>query len=243
MPTYETGHAKNAANLQDLISFVTGYGVAYNPTKPGILLAALNTKHTAAVGRLADVNTALAPHTIAVNTRDELFAPFAKRITRVVNAVQASAVPPSVIDDVKSIARKLHGQRAKPKVADDPATPEDESKQSISASQMSFDSRIENFHKLIQLLGAQPGYGPNEADLTVAALTTLHTAMVAANLTVINAYTAVSNTRILRDKELYDPLTGLVTVAGDVKTYVKSLFGASSLEYEQISGLRFRRPR
>ncbi len=25
--TSETGHAKNVANLQDLISFVTGYGV------------------------------------------------------------------------------------------------------------------------------------------------------------------------------------------------------------------------
>lgn len=31
--TSETGHAKNVANLQDLISFVTGYGATYNPTR------------------------------------------------------------------------------------------------------------------------------------------------------------------------------------------------------------------
>jgi hypothetical protein len=31
--TSETGHAKNVANLQDLISFVIGYGATYNPTK------------------------------------------------------------------------------------------------------------------------------------------------------------------------------------------------------------------
>ena len=28
--TSETGHAKNVANFQDLIEFVTGYGATYN---------------------------------------------------------------------------------------------------------------------------------------------------------------------------------------------------------------------
>ena len=39
MPTYyETGHAKNVANLQDLIAFCTGYGTTYNPTKTALKL-------------------------------------------------------------------------------------------------------------------------------------------------------------------------------------------------------------
>lgn len=29
--TTETGHAKNVANFDDFISFVTGYGAAFNP--------------------------------------------------------------------------------------------------------------------------------------------------------------------------------------------------------------------
>jgi len=29
----ETGHAKNVANLEDLISFCNGYGSSYNPSK------------------------------------------------------------------------------------------------------------------------------------------------------------------------------------------------------------------
>ncbi len=241
---HETGHAKNVANFQDEISFVTGYGAAYNPSKASIKLAALTARHTTAVANLAAVNAANAPWVTAVNSRDALFTPFSKLVTRILNAVQASAVPPEVIDDVRSIARKLTGKRAAPKgptIPDDPATPEDESQQSISASQMSFDARIENFDKLIQLLTTQAGYVPNEADLTVAALGTLLTNMKAANLAVINAYTTLSNARITRNKDLYDLITGLVTVAADVKAYVKSLFGATSPEYKQISKLKFTR--
>ena len=43
--TSETGHAKNVANFEDLISFVTGYGATYNPTKVPLKLA-VNTKNT-----------------------------------------------------------------------------------------------------------------------------------------------------------------------------------------------------
>ncbi|MBI4929199.1 MAG: hypothetical protein HY841_00430, partial [Bacteroidetes bacterium] len=46
--TTETGHAKNVANFEDLISFCTGYGTSYNPSKAGIKLPALNTQFTGA---------------------------------------------------------------------------------------------------------------------------------------------------------------------------------------------------
>ena len=47
--TTETGHAKNVANFEDLISFCTGYGAPYNPSKASIKLAALGTKRTGEV--------------------------------------------------------------------------------------------------------------------------------------------------------------------------------------------------
>jgi hypothetical protein len=34
--TTETGHAKNVANFDDLVSFVTGYRAVYNPSKASI---------------------------------------------------------------------------------------------------------------------------------------------------------------------------------------------------------------
>ena len=241
--TSETGHAKNVANFQDLISFCNGYGASYNPNKASITLAALGTKQTDAITALAAVNTNIPASTNAINQREIVFNPLNKLITRVLNAVAASDVSKQVIDDVKTITRKLQGKRATPKIPtiiDDPTTPANESQKSISASQMSFDQRIQNMDKLIQLLTSLPGYKPNEPELSIAALTTLFNNMIAANTAAINAYTPLSNARIERNKILYNEITGLVTVAANVKTYIKSLFGATSPQYKQVSKLKFK---
>jgi len=37
----ETGHAKNVANFEDLISFATGYGATYNPSKNSLKIQQL----------------------------------------------------------------------------------------------------------------------------------------------------------------------------------------------------------
>ncbi len=44
--TSETGHDKNVANLEDLISRCTGYGTAFNPSKLSLKIPALQTLHT-----------------------------------------------------------------------------------------------------------------------------------------------------------------------------------------------------
>ena len=53
--TSETGHAKNVANFQDLIEFVTGYGGTYNPSKSTLRLADLITLKASAESNLTDV--------------------------------------------------------------------------------------------------------------------------------------------------------------------------------------------
>ena len=39
---------------------------------------------------------------------------------------------------------------------------------------------------------------------------------------------------------LYDPITGLVQTAKEIKQYVKSIFGATSSQFRQISGIEFK---
>lgn len=51
----EVGHAKNIANLQDLISFCQGYGAVYNPTKSSLTIASLQTLYQTS---LTSLNTA-----------------------------------------------------------------------------------------------------------------------------------------------------------------------------------------
>lgn len=241
--TSETGHAKNVANLETMISFCQGYGGQYQPSNSLITVAQLKTKHTAGVNALAQVSADFAPFKNATNDRRELFDPFSKLCTKIMNAVEASNVTTDFIKDVKTIIRKLQGTRATPKIKDDSSTPEDESLQSHSASQMSFDQRIENFQRLIDLLSSNPNYVPNETDIKVVTLTGLRADMITANTNVKNVYTTYSNSMIARDVVLYDSNTGLVKIASDVKKYIKSVFGATSEQYRQISDLKFTKPR
>ncbi|MDP3682727.1 MAG: hypothetical protein Q8S01_02235 [Ignavibacteria bacterium] len=246
MANSETGHAKNVANFEALISFCTGYGASYNPSKSSIKLPTLTTLLTAANDKMSEVKTAESAWSDAVGAREILFKPLSKLTTRVLNALASSDVPASSVDNAKTIANKIQGKRATPKNSPppiDPAVPKEETPQNISASQMGFDNRIDNLDKLIKLLIAQPGYAPNETVLTTASLTTLLADMRAANTAAIGTNTVLSNARIERDKVLYKPETGLVDIVDDVKKYVKSLFGASTPQYKQISGLKFTRPR
>lgn len=59
--TSETGHAKNVANLDDLISFVTGYGTTYNPSKSIIKLTTLQTLYNDLKAKNTAVVTATTP--------------------------------------------------------------------------------------------------------------------------------------------------------------------------------------
>ena len=104
---------------------------------------------------------------------------------------------------------------------------------------MSYDSRLDNFDKLIKLLSSVPAYAPNEADLKIAALTALYTDLKAKNLAVLNAEIPLNNARISRNDILYKENIGLVDVASDVKTYIKSVFGATSPQYKAVSTLKF----
>ncbi len=244
--TSETGHAKNVANFEDMISFCTGYGTAYNPSKNSIKLPALNTLFTNAKNSLIAVTSATTAFINATNARVIAFQPLKKLTTRIVNALIATDASEEVVKDAKTIARKIQGRRASDKiitVVDNPSTPENEAQKSISTSQQSYDNLIEHLSKLKDLLSAEPNYTPNENDLKITTLTTLINDFKVKNTAVINATTALSNSRISRNDTLYKKTTGMVDIAQEVKNYVKSVFGATSSQYKQVSKLRFTRPR
>jgi len=239
----ETGHAKNVANFEQLVSFCAGYGTTYNPSKAAIKLTAMQTLSTNAKNALNAVNSALAALDNAVAARQVAFEPFSKFTTRVMNALKATDVAKQVEDNARSFVRKIQGSRATPKKTEiEKKTIEAEGKvvKEISSSQMSFDSRLDNFDKLIKLLAGIALYSPNETDLKVTALTTLYNDLKSKNNAVISALTTLSNARLTRNEIINNSNAGLVSVASDAKAYIKSLYGASSAQYKQISGLEFK---
>src|SRR3990172_11156005 len=110
--TSETGHGKNVANFEDLISFCTGYGTAYNPSKVNIKLPALNTLFTNAKTVLETVKSTKTIFDNGTNIREIGFEPFKKLCTRIVNALEATDASKQTVNDAKTINRKIQGKRA-----------------------------------------------------------------------------------------------------------------------------------
>ena len=241
MPIIETGHAKNVANFEDFISFVTAYGATYNPTKASIKLANLNAIFTQAKSDITNVMNKTVAFNNTSNARATLFEPLQKLSTRLVQALSSTDATKELIKDAKTVNRKLQGKRSKTiETITDPNAP---APNTISASQQSYDQLIEHFGKLIEILKSEPSYVPNETELKIATLNTQLTALKTANTNVTTAYTEVSNSRIARDKTLYKEKTGMYDVTLDVKNYVKSLYGISSPEFKQLSKIKFSKPK
>ena len=140
--TSETGHAKNVANLQDLISFVTGYGATYNPTKNALKLPQLNALYTASQTSLADVITKNTAYNNEVNERVNAFSGLKVLSTRLVNALETTDATAQVIKDAKGFNRKLQGKRAS--TATTPIEPNTPAPATISTSQQSYDQQIQH---------------------------------------------------------------------------------------------------
>lgn len=238
----EMGHAKNVANFNVLIAFILSYLDVFKPSRAAIEYASLQVVAENAKNSMENVNDASSANNGAKAARVVAFRPFSKLITRIINSVRSTDTSKEVDNQVRTLVRKLRGTRATPKKS------EEEKKVlaaagtevvEISASQMGFDDRLENFDKLIRLLAGISLYAPNETELKLSELSTYNDQLNMLNKEVVRTELSLGKARNLRQEVLYKDKTGLVDLALDTKSYIRSLFGATSKEYKQISKLKF----
>lgn len=235
----ETGHAKNVANFQELISFCKGYAETYNPVNTRLTITELEKLYTTSSEKLEEVATAKAAYSNAVNNRKNAFANLKSLATKTLNSFIVSGADALAIQNAKTINRKLQGSSKKTTVEKE-KTIEESTNKTISTSQQSYDQLINHFANLIQVLVQNTIYNPNEEELKTTSLQAKLNQLQENNTKLINAYTQYSNAMIQRNNTLYNPLTGLVQTSKEVKLYVKSIFGTKSPKYKQISGLEFK---
>jgi len=238
----DTGHAKNVTNFESLISAVSTFGASYNPTKDSIQLPALQSLLTNAQESLIALKKAESANSTAIDVRESEFKPIGSLFTKASNALKASSSSVQADETAKTILRKLQGKRASAKLTEQEksalqATGKEVNQ--ISASQMGYDERVDNFEKLISLLQSIPGYHPNEAELKIETLQALLADLKAKNSEVMKSYFVVETARGVRNDLLYKPLSGMVDISADVKSYIKSVFGATSNQFKLVSILHF----
>jgi len=239
----DASYASNVTNFETLISCITGFGDAYNSSNPLLKLEAMQGQFSDAKDVLKLVNSAEATYKRTDTIRLIAFKPFDSTITRVMNAFKSVDSTKETAAQVRAIVNLIHGTQSKskkPPVVEEEPKPEDKISKDITKHNHGYEARVENFDRLIELLMTVPAYTPNEADLSIAGLTSLHDDLKEKNSDVVNATTQYNNARLARFNILDKPDTGLTYVGLKSKNYIISAFNARSPQYKQVSKLRFR---
>lgn len=250
MSFIESGHAKNTANFDHLITLLQSYATNYTPSNPAIALTNLQTILTNAQGALTGVKTEYNNWKNATNNREIAFEPLKGLSTRLLNTLIAVGANDQTIKDYKSLNAKVQGskltkadagltQAPNEKLTDKTALPMQLPVKQVSASQQSFDNLIEHYDKIIKLLASIPAYNPTETVLKVATLQTMLANLKTVNTAAYTSYAKVSNARVARNKILYENPDALILLAKAAKAYIKGKFGATSPEYAQVSAIKF----
>ena len=233
--TSETGHAKNVANLQKLTEQVNVYTL-YNPPVDNLKIANLQTLYTDAIAKLSEVEDKRHANKNAITLRQSAFENLKSTCTRIINVLDILGLPQGTLDQAKSLNRVIQGGQKKS------TTPLEEGKEApktVSTSRQSYTQQAENFGILLQLLSTIPSYAPNEDELKLTNLNAFQTSLLSSTQAVDQTEAELNNKLIERDQLLYADGTGLYTIAQNVKKYVKSLYGATSSEYTNVSDIQF----
>ncbi|WP_434979300.1 hypothetical protein [Daejeonia sp. YH14] len=231
----EVGNARNVANLQKLTERVAVYAL-YNPPVESLTVESLQTLYTTASAKLTEVEDKRVANKNAIAARQATFENLKPTCTRIINFLQILGLEEGVLKQAKSINRRIQGGQKKSVTPPDPSG---ETVNTISTSRQSYTQICENFGILLQLLATIPTYTPNENDLKLTSLTTYHTSVMSSTQAVDQTEAELNAKLIERDNILYADGTGLYTIAQNVKKYVKSLYGATSPEYANVSGIEF----
>jgi hypothetical protein len=230
--TNETGHAKNIANFTDLIIVCKSFGTRYNPGRAELKISAIGKQLADAEIAQALLNKQVPLRTAAVAQKDAAFKKLPSLTTRVLSYFKSCHPLEGELNNARTIAKKIKGETKKGKAAK-------EGEAGISTSQMSMDSRIENLNRLIEVIAANSNYTPNETELQVTGLATYAGQLKSLSEAVVTAEGPENEARASRNQLLYNSQTGLVATGNDIKAYIKGVFGVSSPEYKQVSGIRF----
>jgi len=239
----ESGIASNLGNFQIMTGLCQGFGSKYNPFNPLIKLDALNGCYQLATESVNAVKEAKPPADRASDERSIVFTPLSDIVTASFNSLRSCGASSQVIADIRPVVYKLLGRRISAvKGETEPVTPEEPgagASKTISASQQSFNSKIDFMATYIEALKNEPKYSPNEEPLKITSLTALLGRMKDTNQTVVDTTAPLVAARSHRNQVFNHPETGLVAIASLVKKYVKSVYKPQSMEYKKIGGLGF----
>lgn len=237
--TSEVGHAKNVANLQKLTEQITVYTL-YNPPVENLTVPNLTALYSTTSVKLTEVEDKRNANKNAIVLRQDTFTDLKFKCTKIINHLDILGLSQGILDQAKSQNRLIQGNTKKTTTTMEESG---EAPKTASTSRQSYTQMADNFGILLQLLATIPNYSPNEDELKLANLTIYHASLMSSTQTVDQTEAELNAKLIERDQILYADGTGLYSIAQNVKKYVKSVYGAGSPEYTNVSSIKFTNPK
>ncbi len=246
MTTGKKSNQQNVDNMELLTERVSTFLPEYDPGETRLSIQ--NQKQVKASGDVvllgvtaseSACNNIISARTLVFNAIDPL-------VTRVINALRISDVSEQTIQQGESIVREIRNQRATVIPPPENTVGGIENGKPQRTNKMhsgSYNTKTENFRRLIVLLSTIPAYRPKETELSVESLNNKLEALNMINSATKTADARANAARTQRDVVLYTAKTGLVDIAQDSKLYVKSAYGATSPQFKSVSGISFSRQR
>lgn len=231
----EVGHNKNVANFSAGIIILQEMGPLYNPSNPNLKLPALNPIKTSLAAVITILNDKKPIYKNAVADREVLISSLSKLVTRALNAAKALEISTVDKENLEAMAKKIRGVSKTKKVNPDTADVD-----TISTSQMSYDSRIANLETFNSQLASHPEYVPNETELQIVNLKAYHLSLKTFSTTVNTAGKALITARKNRNEILYKNPKNVILLVTDIKSYLKSLGSVAEPYYKAFVKLKFK---
>jgi hypothetical protein len=244
MSSNQTNINSNVVNLGELIERVTTLGVKYNPVRSEFTIPRLAELKASGETAVARVQTADNIYKNSITARALAFKDADGLVTRAISSFGISGASAQSIRQAESKVRTYRSIRTSEKPTDDEiAAAKAEGKELRVNVQhnATFDKKIENFADFIDFLANSPLYKPNETDINVEGLTAKLADLKNKNNLCLKTSAELDAVRLARDMVLFTDVTGLVDVAMGVKKYIKSAFGATSVQYKSVTGIHFRK--
>lgn len=237
---YETGHFKNLSNFSSLISYLDTLS-SYAPDATEIQMRSLQTLYDdtkTATDNLVTMSAALQQ---SINDRQLKFEQMRKLSTKIMKYLEANSTDDEAIKDVLTHYRDLGSKKLSRKetVGADGSV----SEKTYSSSRLSFESKAENFQKMVERLATIPGYAPSNVELQIPTLQTVYENLHTINRAVNEEYHEVNQSRTARNQLMYEKNTGLVDIAQRVKKHLQYQYGSTSEQYRHASAIKFTKKR
>jgi hypothetical protein len=233
--TSEESFGAKLENAKKLLTTIRSFA-NYQASRPEDGLDEFNKLISLCDADNTTVATNLSEYTIAVDKRikafsnkdktsiDKLLSPISKAVAGQYDKTSKQ------YDTIAGIIVRMRSQ----KIEKLPANPTEDKKDSISRSELSYGSKLQNFKDLISNLEVFGDFNPVNADIKIERLKELVRELEVLNATV-NAKLAPLTVARSKRKDLFDELGKR---AQRVKSNISSIYGNNSAEYKQVKGLK-----